>query len=92
MILSQTFYTEMIKLPASNKNKITKVENSENVSHLEITEVILVHFNIVNKDYQQDSRALHTFFPNKLFSKLLDISTKNFIFEKHSIRIHLIFY
>ena len=38
MILSQTFYTEMIKLPASNKNKITKVENSENVSHLEITE------------------------------------------------------
>ena len=43
MILSQTFYTEMIKLPASNKNKITKVENSENVSHLEITEVILVH-------------------------------------------------
>ena len=91
MILSQTFYTEIIKLTASNKNKIPKVENSENVSHLEITEVILVHFNIANNDYQQDSRVLYTFFPNKLFSKSLDISNKNFIFEKHLIRIDLIF-
>ena len=91
MILSQTFYTEIIKWTASNKNKIPKVENSENVSHLEITEVILVHFNIANNDYQQDSRVLYTFFPNKLFSKSLDISNKNFIFEKHLIRIDLIF-
>ena len=91
MILSQTFYTEIIKLTASNKNKIPKVENSENVSHLEITEVILVHFNIANNDYQQDSRVLYTFFPNKLFSKSLDISNKNFIFEKHLICIDLIF-
>ena len=38
----------------STKNKITKDKNDENVPHLEITEVILVHCNIVNNDYQQE--------------------------------------
>ena len=42
----------MIKLFGSNKSKITKDENSENMRHFKITEVILVHFNIVNNDYQ----------------------------------------
>ena len=41
---------ETIKLLASTKNNITKDENGENVLHLEITEVVLVHSNIVNKD------------------------------------------
>ena len=50
--------------------------------HLEITEVVLLHFNIVNNDYQQDSRVLHTFAPNKSFGQLLDISPKNFMFLK----------
>ena len=50
--------------------------------HLEITEVVLVHFNIVNNDYQQDSRVFYTFVPNKSFGQLLDISPKNFIFLK----------
>ena len=49
---------------------------------IEITEIMLVHCNIVNNDCQQDSRALHTFIPNKLFGQLLDISHKNFIFLK----------
>ena len=44
--------------------------------HLEITEVILIHCNIVNNDYQQDSRVLYTFVPNKSFGQLLDISPK----------------
>ena len=52
------------------------------MSHLEITEVVLVHCNIVNNDYQQNSRVLYTFVPNKLFSQLLDISPKNIIFLK----------
>ena len=56
---------ETMKLLGSTKNKITKVENSENVSHLEITEVVLVHCNIVNNDYQRDSRVLYKFVPNK---------------------------
>ena len=50
--------------------------------HLEITEIVLVHCNIVNNNYQQDSRALYTFVPNKSFGQLLDISPKNFIFLK----------
>ena len=47
------------------------------VSHLEITEVVLVHCNIINNNYQQDSKVLYTFFPNKLFGQLLDISPKS---------------
>ena len=43
-----------MKLHGSTKNKITKDKNGKNVTHLEITEVILVHCNIVNNDYQQD--------------------------------------
>ena len=53
---------ETIKLPGRTENKITKDKNGENVPHFEITEVVLVHCNIVNIDYQQDSRALYTFF------------------------------
>ena len=71
-----------MKLFGSTKSKITKDKNRENVLHLEITEVILVHCNIVNNDYQQNSRVLYTFVPNKSFGQLLDISAKSFIFLK----------
>ena len=43
---------ETMNLLGSTKNKITKGKNGENVPHLEITEVLLVHCNIVNNDYQ----------------------------------------
>ena len=56
---------ETMKLLARSKNKIIKHKNGENVPHLEITEVVLVHCNIANNDYQQDSRVLYTFVPNK---------------------------
>ena len=46
-----------MRLLGSTKNKITKNENDENVPNLEIAEVVLVHCNIVNNDYQQDSRV-----------------------------------
>ena len=65
---------ETMKLLGSTENKITKDKNDENVPHLEITEVVLVHCNIVNNDYQQDSRVLYTFVPNKPFGSLLEIS------------------
>ena len=52
------------------------------MTHLEITEVVLVHCNIVNNDYQQDSRVLYTFVPNKPFGSLLEISPTNHIFLK----------
>ena len=73
---------ETMKLLGSTKNKITKDKNGENVPHLEITEVVLVHCNIVNNDYQQDSRVLYTFVPNKPFVSLLEISPTNHIFLK----------
>ena len=71
-----------MKLLGSTKNEITKDKNGENVPHLEITEVVLVHCNIVNNDYQQDLRVLYTFVPNKPFGNLLEISLTNHIFLK----------
>ena len=66
-----------MKLLESTENKITKNnENSENVPHFEINEVVLVHFNIVNNDYQQDSKVLYSFVPNKSFCSLLENSPK----------------
>ena len=46
---------ETMKLLGNTKSKITKDENGENVPHLEITEAILINWNIANSDYQQDS-------------------------------------
>ena len=68
-----------MKLLGSTKSKITKDKKSENVPHLEIVELVIVHCNLVN-DYQQDSRILYTFVPNKLFGSLLEISPTNCIF------------
>ena len=73
---------EIMKLFGSTEIKITKDENGENNPHLEITEVVLVHCNFVNNNYQHDSRDLYTFVPNKSFGQLLDISPKNFMFLK----------
>ena len=59
-----------MKLLGRTEDRITKDKNGENVPHLEITEVLLVYCNIVNNDYQQNSRTLYTFLPNKLFGNL----------------------
>ena len=71
-----------MQLLESTKNKINKDKNGENVLHLEITEVVLVHCNIVNNDYQQHSRVLYTFVPKKPFVSLLEVSPTNHIFLK----------
>ena len=71
-----------MKLIRSTENKITKSKNGENVLHLEITEAVLIHCDIINNDYQQDSRVLYTFVPNKPFGSLLEISPTNHIFLK----------
>ena len=75
----------MMKLRGSTKIKITNDKNGENVPHLEITEGVLVHCNIVNNDYQHDSRLLYIFVPSKLYGQLLDISLKNFTFKKKNL-------
>ena len=56
---------ESIKFFGSAKSKIAKNKSGENVPHSEITKVVLVHYNIVNNDYEQDSRVLYTFVPHK---------------------------
>ena len=70
------------KLLSSTKSKIKKDKNGENLPYLEITEVLLIHCNVVNNSYQQNSRVLYTFVPNKSFGQLLDISPGNFTFLK----------
>ena len=69
-----------MRILGSTENKITKDKNVENLPHLEIAEVVLVHCNIVNNDYQQDSRVLYMFVPNKPFGSLLEISLTNHTF------------
>ena len=73
---------ETMELFGSTISKITKYKNGENMPHLQITEVGLVHCNIVNNDYEQNSRVLYAFVPNISFCQLLDISPTNFIFLK----------
>ena len=71
-----------MKLLGSTENKIIKDKNGENLPHLEITEVVLVHCNIADKDYQQNSSVLYIFVPNKPFGSLLEISPANHILLK----------
>ena len=71
-----------MKLLRGTESKISKDKDGENVPQLEITEVVLIHCNIVNNYFQWNSRVLYTFVPNKSFGQLLDISPENFIFLK----------
>ena len=77
---------ETMKFLGSTESKITKDKNGENVPHFEITEVVLVHCNIGNNDYQQNSRVLYTFFPNEPLGSLLKNSPKNHIFLVHLVQ------
>ena len=82
-----------MKLLGSAESKINKNKNGENVPHLEVIQSVLVHCNLVNNDYLQDSRILYTFVPNKTFGSLLEISLANHVFlntfnsEFHEINI-----
>ena len=71
-----------MKLLGSAESKITKDKNGENVPHLEVVEFLSIHCNLVNNDYQQDSRILYTFVPNKIVRSLLEISPTNHVFLK----------
>ena len=78
----ELFMLETMKLLGSTERKITKDKNGKNVFHLEITKAVLVHCNNIDSDYQQDSRVLYTFVPNKTFGQLLETSPTNLIFLK----------
>ena len=73
---------ETMKLLGSAESKITKDKNGENAPHLEVFKLVLVHCNIANDDYQEDSRILYTFVPNKTLGSLLEISPLNHVFLK----------
>ena len=73
---------ETMKLVGSTKDTIDADKNSENVPRLENVEVVLVHCNLVNNSYQQASRVLFTFVPNKQYSQLISISPNSLIFLK----------
>ena len=69
-----------MKLLRSTKSKITKGKKDENIPYLEIIELVLIHCNVVNSTYQQNSRVLCKFTPNKSVGQLLDISTESLRF------------
>ena len=71
-----------MKLLGSTKDTINADKNGENVPRLENVEVVLVHYNLVNNSYQQASRVLFTFVPNKQYGHLIRISTSSLIFLK----------
>ena len=51
-----------MKLLGFTENEITKNEDGENIPRLEITEAVLAHCNIVNNNYEQNSRVLYSYF------------------------------
>ena len=69
-----------MKLLGSAKDTIDADRNSENVTILENVEVVLVHCNLANNSYQQASRVLFTFVPNKQYGQLISISPNSLIF------------
>ena len=73
---------ETMKLLGSTESKIIKDKNGGQVPHLEVVELVIVHDNVIDNNYWQDSRILYTFFPNKPFGSLLEISPPNRIFLK----------
>ena len=70
---------ETMKLLGSTKKDVDADKNSENVPKLESVEVVLVHCNLVNNSYQQASKVLFTFVPNKQFGQLITISSHSLI-------------
>ena len=65
---------ETMKLLGSTEEDVDKDKDGEDIPKLESVEVVLLHCNLVNKSYQQASKVLFTFVPNKQFGQLITIS------------------
>ena len=65
---------ETMQLLGSSRKDIDQNKDGEIVPKLRTVEVVLVHCNVVNNDYQQASKALFTFVPNKQFGQLITIT------------------
>ena len=70
---------ETMKLLESTKQVTDEENNSENVPKLESVEVVLMHCNVVKNDYQQGSKVIFTFVPNKQIGQLVNISLRSLI-------------
>ena len=73
---------ETLKFLGSTSNSIDKDKNSELVPKLESVDLVLVHCNVVNNSYQQASKVLFTFVPNKKYGQLITVSTHSLIMLK----------
>ena len=71
-----------MNLLGSTRDTVDADKNSENVTRLENVEVVLVHCNLVNNSYQQHSRVVFTFVPNKQYGQLISVSPHSLIFLK----------
>ena len=63
-----------MKLLKSTKEDVDQDKDGEDVPKLESVEVVLVHCNLVNNNYQQASKVLFTFVPNKQFRELINMA------------------
>ena len=70
----ELLFPETMKLLGITKKDVNQNKNSKNVLKLESVEVFIVHCNLVNNNYQQASKVLYTFVPNKQFGQLINIS------------------
>ena len=68
---------ETMKLLGSTKKDLDQDKDGEDVPKLESVEVVLVHCNLVNNNYQQASKVLFTFVPNKQFGQLINIAPQS---------------
>ena len=71
--------SETMKLLGSTKKDVDQDKDGEDVPKLESVEVVLVHCNLVNNNYQQASKVLFTFVPNKQFGQLINIAPHSLI-------------
>ena len=74
--------SETMKLLGSTKKDVDKDKDGENVTKLESVEVVSVHCNLVNNIYQQASKVLFTFVPNKQFGQLITITPHSLMMLK----------
>ena len=92
---------ETMKLLGSTKKDVDQDKHGEDVPKLECVEVALVHCNLVNNNYQQASKVLFTFVPNKEFDQLITIAphslatlntinTENFHLLKYGLLIKIV--
>ena len=71
--------SKTMKLLGSSKNDVDQDNDGEDIPKLESVKVVLVYFNRANNNYQQASKVLFTFDPNKEFGQLNNILSHSLI-------------